>query len=259
MRARNIKPGFFTNDELAELTPFTRLLFIGMWCMADRVGRMKDRPKKIKAEILPFDHVDIEMKLEELARTGFISRYSVSGKKYIEISNFLKHQRPHPKELKSELPEKPTKEEPSSNLGAPQLQPRLEPSITKECDKRSDVRIVDCGLLIEDIRNVDSKPTTTTATEIIFANCFEERGERIRELYPHADFKAERETCIAHYRLSNPPIDCYPVVLKWFQRVPKGKGLALVSNSHAEAAQIIERNKAAGRESLERAIARGET
>ena len=29
-RARNIKPGFFTNDELVELPFATRLLFIGL-------------------------------------------------------------------------------------------------------------------------------------------------------------------------------------------------------------------------------------
>ena len=50
-RARNIKPGFFTNDELVELPFATRLLFIGLWTIADREGRMVDRPKKIKMEI----------------------------------------------------------------------------------------------------------------------------------------------------------------------------------------------------------------
>lgn len=37
MRARNIKPGFFSNDLLPECEPLARLLFIGLWCMADKL------------------------------------------------------------------------------------------------------------------------------------------------------------------------------------------------------------------------------
>ena len=35
-RARNIKPGFFTNDVLADCDPLARLLFAGLWTVADR-------------------------------------------------------------------------------------------------------------------------------------------------------------------------------------------------------------------------------
>jgi len=47
-RSRNIKPGFFRNADLVELPVETRLLFIGLWGLADREGRMSDRPKQIK-------------------------------------------------------------------------------------------------------------------------------------------------------------------------------------------------------------------
>jgi hypothetical protein len=53
-RSRNIKPGFFLNDELAECEPLARILFAGLWCIADREGRLEDRPKRIKAEVLPY-------------------------------------------------------------------------------------------------------------------------------------------------------------------------------------------------------------
>ena len=102
-RARNIKPGFFLNDELAELSPLTRLLFIGLWCIADREGYLEDKPNKIKAEILPYDECDVNKMLEEL-NGEFIQRYSVNGKKYIFITNFKKHQNPHMKEKISEIP-----------------------------------------------------------------------------------------------------------------------------------------------------------
>ena len=35
-RSRNIKPGFFSNDELVELPFEARLLFIGLWTIPGR-------------------------------------------------------------------------------------------------------------------------------------------------------------------------------------------------------------------------------
>lgn len=103
-RSRNIKPGFFTNDLLAEIDPLGRLLFAGLWTVADREGRLQDRPKKIKAEVLPFDNCDTDTLLEELHKHGFILRYSVDGVRYIQVIAWKKHQNPHIKEAGSTLP-----------------------------------------------------------------------------------------------------------------------------------------------------------
>jgi len=106
-RSRNIKPGFFLNDELAECDPLARLLFAGLWCIADREGRLEDRPKRIKAEVLPYDDCDIDQLLNQLAEHGFIIRYEIAGSQYIQIVNFLKHQNPHYKESESIIPPPP--------------------------------------------------------------------------------------------------------------------------------------------------------
>lgn len=103
-RARNIKPGFFTNDDLVELPFEARLLFIGLWTVADRAGRLLDRPKKIRMDIFPADSVDVEECLAGLARLGFLRRYEIDGKKVIQITNWEKHQNPHVKEAPSTLP-----------------------------------------------------------------------------------------------------------------------------------------------------------
>jgi hypothetical protein len=58
-RSRNIKPGFFTNDELAECNIHARLLFAGLWTIADKEGRLMIVPKN-KAMVLPFDDVDCD-------------------------------------------------------------------------------------------------------------------------------------------------------------------------------------------------------
>jgi hypothetical protein len=103
-RARNIKPSFFTNDVLAEIDPLGRLLFQGLWCIADREGRLEDRPKKIKAEVLPYDDCDVEELLNTLNETGFILRYESGEKRFIQVVNFCKHQNPHVKEAASTIP-----------------------------------------------------------------------------------------------------------------------------------------------------------
>ncbi|MGK0703339.1 hypothetical protein ACSFCW_07585 [Yokenella regensburgei] len=104
-RSRNIKPGFFTNDELAECSPHARLLFAGLWTIADKEGRLDDRPKKIKALVLPFDNVDCDELLQQLNDRKFIQRYQVQDGAYIQITNWKKHQNPHCKEAPSEIPE----------------------------------------------------------------------------------------------------------------------------------------------------------
>lgn len=103
-RARNIKPGFFLNEALAECDPLARLLFAGLWCIADRAGRLEDRPKRIKAETLPHDNCDADGLLEQLAVAGFILRYQVGGARFIQVLNFDKHQNPHVKESPSSIP-----------------------------------------------------------------------------------------------------------------------------------------------------------
>lgn len=102
-RARNIKPGFFKNYELADLGPLAQLLFAGLWCLADKEGRLEDKPRLIKAEVFPYYDVDVNGELTKLARLGFVKRYSVKGVALISIDNFKKHQSPHHTEKASEL------------------------------------------------------------------------------------------------------------------------------------------------------------
>lgn len=106
-RTRSIKPGFFDNDVLGDLPPITRLLFIGLWCIADRDGRLEDRPRKIKKAILGYDDVDsdaVDSMLQALHSAGFIIRYEANSSNFIQIINFVKHQNPHMKEKPSEIP-----------------------------------------------------------------------------------------------------------------------------------------------------------
>jgi protoporphyrinogen oxidase len=103
LRARNIKPGFFKNEDLSDCDLYARLLFIGLWCLADREGRLEYRPKRIKAEIFPYDNVSIEKMIKQLSDKNFIHLYSINNENYIQILNFTKHQNCHTKEQPSTI------------------------------------------------------------------------------------------------------------------------------------------------------------
>jgi hypothetical protein len=107
MRARNLKPGFFRNEDLAELPVEARLLFAGLWCIADKAGRLEDRPRKIKIELFPADAFEVEPLLEALEGKQLIHRYAVDGVGYIQVVNFGKHQNPHKTEAESKIPPPP--------------------------------------------------------------------------------------------------------------------------------------------------------
>lgn len=126
-RARNIKPAFFKNEFLATKSPEVQLLFIALWTLADREGRLEDRPLRIKAEVFPYTNVDVDAGLNELAGISsefqdlpFIIRYQVGGRRYIQIVNWSKHQNPHQKELASTIPGCP---EPAPNQSGASLVP----------------------------------------------------------------------------------------------------------------------------------------
>lgn len=121
-RARNIKPGFFRNADLVELPAETRLLFIGLWTLADREGRIEDRPKQIKMELFPADSFDVGSMLDQLKLAGFVDRYEVDSIKVLEVVNFIKHQDPHYKEKASELPPRPGSENFMRASGVTRLQ-----------------------------------------------------------------------------------------------------------------------------------------
>jgi len=112
-RIRYLKPDFFKDEDLAEHPFWIRLLFAGLWNIADKEGRLEDRIKRIKVDVFPYDNIEIEKGLQELSkpkngsRRPFIQRYEVNGDRYIQIVNWHKHQRPHHTEQASKIPAPP--------------------------------------------------------------------------------------------------------------------------------------------------------
>ena len=120
MRSRNIKPGFYKSEQLIACSRDARLLFPGLWMLADREGKLEDRPFQIKIEIYPCDDLDVNGLLTELAGGGLIVRYEVDGKKFIKVTGFSRHQNPHHREKELGIPTRPRHRQ-----GKPRESPRL--------------------------------------------------------------------------------------------------------------------------------------
>lgn len=100
-----MKPSIFKNEILGTADPLYTILFECLWCLADREGRLEDRPMRIKVEAFPYrDGINTEAMLNWLENNNFIQRFSHGDEKYIQIINFKKHQNPHIKETASSIP-----------------------------------------------------------------------------------------------------------------------------------------------------------
>lgn len=115
-RIRTIKPEFFTSEDVVALSPFARLLYIALWCEADKEGRLVWKPKTFKMRYFPADDVAIEDLCAELTKPGLVVLY---GEGYAHIPAFGAHQHINPRESASQLPE-PTRQ---SRVGT--RQPRV--------------------------------------------------------------------------------------------------------------------------------------
>lgn len=120
-RIRTIKPEFFTSEDIVELSPLARLLYIALWCEADREGRLEWKPKTFKIRYLPMDDCDIDALLAEITDRGLVVRYTTQGttqsgqtsgtpscQQLGYIPAFIDHQFINNKEAKSVLPEPET-------------------------------------------------------------------------------------------------------------------------------------------------------
>ena len=104
-RIRTIKPEFFSSADVTSLPPLTRLLFIALWCEADRDGRMEWKPATFKLRYFPADDCDMESMCGALVESGMVVLY---GEGLAYIPGFTKHQVINGREAESILPDPKT-------------------------------------------------------------------------------------------------------------------------------------------------------
>jgi hypothetical protein len=79
-RIRTIKPEFFVSEQVADVSPTCRLLFVGMWLFCDDAGIHPASSKQLKMEVLPGDDVTTKQvgeMVKELLRVGLLVEYEV--------------------------------------------------------------------------------------------------------------------------------------------------------------------------------------
>ncbi|WDZ87212.1 hypothetical protein [Micromonospora cathayae] len=75
-RIRSIKPEFWVDEKIVELSPWARLLFIGIWNFVDDQGYIDEKPVRLKMQIFPGDNVDIKHLLSELVTIDLLDSTS---------------------------------------------------------------------------------------------------------------------------------------------------------------------------------------
>lgn len=152
-RMRTLKPEFFSDPDVCALSPLAVILYEGLWCHADRDGRLEDKPRDLALKILPMRQCDVGALLDELAQHkegrdyGFILRYQSGGRRYLQLWKLGEHQHFHHKEESRGLPPPPREllpefmtpgqpgagppsnpPQPQASLGQAPDQPRVNPS-----------------------------------------------------------------------------------------------------------------------------------
>lgn len=108
MRTRLLRDGWFKDEDLAEVSAEARILFMGLHCYADKQGKFDWKPKRIRAEIFPYDtRQDTARLLRELEDRKLIVSYEAAGHAFGFIPSFLSCQSPHKKEAESVIPDFP--------------------------------------------------------------------------------------------------------------------------------------------------------
>lgn len=96
MRIRSVKPEFFDSPSTAQCSPWGRLLYIAMWCMADDWGVGSANLKEMAANAFPNDDQWTSKELpslcKEVADAFQVTFYTNRGRPYFQIPSWEDHQ-----------------------------------------------------------------------------------------------------------------------------------------------------------------------
>ena len=95
-RIRTIKPEFPQSESMGNVSRDARLTFIMLWTLADDHGRLRGNSRMLASLLFPYDDdagKGIEAWLGQLEKEGCILRYVADGTSYIQIVNWLSHQK----------------------------------------------------------------------------------------------------------------------------------------------------------------------
>lgn len=95
-RIRTIKPDFFEDQKIGLLPIEARLLYIGLWVLADDVGNVPLSEVFLRMRLFPYNpevNGELPLWVKELESYGMVVPYDVNEEHYGHLPKFRKHQR----------------------------------------------------------------------------------------------------------------------------------------------------------------------
>jgi hypothetical protein len=95
-RIRTIKPEFPQSESIGRLSRNARLLYVNLITTVDDAGRARGSSRMLASLLYPYDNDApglIEDWIQELEQEGCARRYEFEGSTYLDLPNFLKHQK----------------------------------------------------------------------------------------------------------------------------------------------------------------------
>jgi hypothetical protein len=135
-RARFIRPEFFTDEKVSDLSLGAALLFAGIWCHSDLRGVYEHNPRLLRGLIYPMrDQITTDQVaawLGEIERAGMVRRFCADGKSWGHVKNWSKHQQISGKE-RSIGSKRPLPPDVGTDLEQAQPCPGTDPGQTQPC------------------------------------------------------------------------------------------------------------------------------
>jgi len=107
-RIRTVKPEVALHEGLFDIEKETGLPIRFAWVVlptaTDREGRFLWQPRRLKAQVLPYDDVDFSRVMDAWLARGLVVKYRVNGVWYGCIPTFTKHQVVNNREAASDKP-----------------------------------------------------------------------------------------------------------------------------------------------------------
>lgn len=153
---RMIHTKIWVSDQLNQLKPLERLLYIGMITLGDYEGRLRGDAKYLRRQLFYDDkigHVKIARMRDRIAEVGLIEFYSNENGEYISHPNWNKYQRLDTRSAKpSDFPPPPSWKEPG-NPASLQSQSNLTEASEVEGNER-ERKLKEQNEIVEHIKNL---------------------------------------------------------------------------------------------------------
>lgn len=208
-RIRTVKPEFWTSSQVADCSPTTRLLFIGLWNFCDDNGIHPFNAKRIKMEIFPADCTqvaEIEAMLLELIHSGLIKTYVVELQRYLVVTGWH-HQKIEKPNYKHPAPDENTK---FDDWSPTNRQPVGDPSPPEGKGRES------IG-----VENKSMPAKKMSLSERMLRDCMEEKRGMLAGKFPLVDLDLELEEMVSKYRGMSIGADAFLIISRWLKNLPE--------------------------------------